>query len=98
MQRQQLQQNYLSAVGRPQSHLAPNQQQLGSNLPSASSSGRPAAASSSPGAQQNYDPFSPTSISTAPLQGQGQGGNPLKARKQESDPEYDDLMASVGVK
>ncbi|CAL5428593.1 unnamed protein product [Camellia sinensis] len=95
---QQLQQNYLSAVGRPQSHLAPNQQQLGSNLPSASSSGRPAAASSSPGAQQNYDPFSPTSISTAPLQGQGQGGNPLKTRKQESDPEYDDLMASVGVK
>ncbi|XP_028076535.1 extensin isoform X2 [Camellia sinensis] len=95
---QQLQQNYLSAVGRPQSHLAPNQQQLGSNLPSASSSGRPAAASSSPGAQQNYDPFSPTSISTVPLQGQGQGGNPLKTRKQESDPEYDDLMASVGVK
>ncbi|CAL5354215.1 unnamed protein product [Camellia sinensis] len=95
---QQLRQNYLSAVGRPQSHLAPNQQQLGSNLPSASSSGRPAAASSSPGAQQNYDPFSPTSISTAPLQGQGQGGNPLKTRKQESDPEYDDLMASVGVK
>lgn len=98
VQQQQLQQNYLSAVGRPQSHLAPNQQQLGSNLPSASSSGRPAAASSSPGAQQNYDPFSPTSISTAPLQGQGQGGNPLKARKQENDPEYDDLMASVGVK
>lgn len=40
------------------------------------------------GGQQIYDPFSPTSV---PKVG---GGNPPK----ESDPEYEDLMASVGVK
>lgn len=41
---------------------------------------------------QVYDPFSPTSVASA------QGSNTSAARKQESDPEYEDLMASVGVK
>ena len=84
----QLQQNYPAAVGRPQTLLAPNQQR-GTNLSFAS--GRPASGAS--GQQQIYDPFSPTSVSTVPLQ----GGNPAKTRNQDSDPEYDDLMASVGV-
>lgn len=44
---------------------------------------------------QIYDPFSPTSISARPQQ---QANTPAKARKQENDPEYEDLMASVGVK
>lgn len=47
-----------------------------------------------PGLQQIYDPFSPTSVSAAAIQ----GGAVPKLRKQESDPEYEDLMASVGVK
>ncbi|GFZ12969.1 RNA-binding KH domain-containing protein [Actinidia rufa] len=84
----QLQQNYPAAVGRPQTLLASNQQ-LGTNLSFAS--GRPASGAS--GQQQIYDPFSPTSVSTVPLQ----GGNPAKTRNQESS-EYEDLMASVGVK
>lgn len=42
---------------------------------------------------QIYDPFSPTSISSAPQQ---QGGRPV--RKQDADAEYEDLMASVGVR
>uniref|UniRef100_A0A2P2M8W4 Uncharacterized protein MANES_15G105700 n=3 Tax=Rhizophora mucronata TaxID=61149 RepID=A0A2P2M8W4_RHIMU len=50
---------------------------------------------SSLGGQQIYDPFSPTSISIAPQQ---QGGGLAKGGKQENDPEYEDLMASVGVK
>ncbi|XP_022730090.1 splicing factor 1 isoform X2 [Durio zibethinus] len=45
--------------------------------------------------QQVYDPFSPTSV---PVLSQHQGGDKAKARKEESDPEYEDLMASVGVK
>ncbi|KAE9462321.1 hypothetical protein C3L33_05776, partial [Rhododendron williamsianum] len=47
-----------------------------------------------PGSQQIYDPFSPSSVSAAAIQ----GGAVPKMRKQESDPEYEDLMASVGVK
>ncbi|KAK9072559.1 hypothetical protein SSX86_008993 [Deinandra increscens subsp. villosa] len=43
------------------------------------------------GPQQVYDPFSPTAAPHKP-------GNPQSSRKQDSDPEYDDLMASVGVK
>lgn len=39
--------------------------------------------------QQVYDPFSPTAITQ-------QGGNPRKSEN--NDSEYDDLMASVGVK
>ncbi|KAG9136329.1 hypothetical protein Leryth_003892 [Lithospermum erythrorhizon] len=47
------------------------------------------------GAQQVYDPFSPTSLSFNP---QLKGGLRPKVQRQESDPEYEDLMASVGVK
>nr|DAD30090.1 TPA_asm: hypothetical protein HUJ06_031558 [Nelumbo nucifera] len=47
---------------------------------------------STPGGNQIYDPFSPTSVSSR------QGDSPAKARKQENDPEYEDLMASVGVR
>ncbi|XP_057956416.1 uncharacterized protein LOC131149728 isoform X2 [Malania oleifera] len=54
--------------------------------------GKPASTPS--GEQQIYDPFSPTSVSNQPQQ----VGNPTKARKQENDPEYEDLMASVGVR
>uniref|UniRef100_A0A5B6ZQT4 Putative extensin n=1 Tax=Davidia involucrata TaxID=16924 RepID=A0A5B6ZQT4_DAVIN len=83
-----LQQTYPAATARPQNLLAPNQQ-FSTNL---STSGKPV--SSPSGAQQIYDPFSPTSASLVPQQ----GGIPAKVRKQESDPEYEDLMASVGVK
>lgn len=54
--------------------------------------GRPALG---PGGRQIYDPFSPTSASNAPQQ---HGGNPAIGKRQENDPEYEDLMASVGVK
>ncbi|KAK1435206.1 hypothetical protein QVD17_00967 [Tagetes erecta] len=53
------------------------------------STGRPSSHLS--GAQQVYDPFSPSAVPHKP-------GNPQNSRKQDSDPEYDDLMASVGVK
>lgn len=45
------------------------------------------------GVQQTYDPFSPSS---APFNSQ-MGNNAGRARS-EADPEYEDLMASVGVK
>lgn len=51
--------------------------------------------SSGPGANQIYDPFSPTSISSAPT---NQRGDPMKLRKPEPDAEYEDLMVSVGLK
>ncbi|KAL9273166.1 hypothetical protein AKJ16_DCAP09293 [Drosera capensis] len=49
----------------------------------------------SPVGQQVYDPFSPTSVSASP---QVQGSNRAMTTKQDDDPEYEDLMASVGVK
>ncbi|KAL5765221.1 hypothetical protein ACOSQ2_017815 [Xanthoceras sorbifolium] len=48
-----------------------------------------------PRGPQIYDPFSPTSV---PMRPQQQGAIPTSAGKQENDPEYEDLMASVGVK
>lgn len=42
-----------------------------------------------------YDPFLPTSVPRGPQQ---LGNNAAKMRKLENDPEYEDLMASVGVK
>ncbi|XP_074279485.1 uncharacterized protein LOC141604842 [Silene latifolia] len=48
------------------------------------------------GRPQVYDPFLPSSLPAPPAQ--PQGGNNGMVRKQESDPEYEDLMASVGVK
>ncbi|KAI4386291.1 hypothetical protein MLD38_004236 [Melastoma candidum] len=49
-----------------------------------------------PGRPQFYDPFSPTTANN--LMKQHQGGNSGGGRRQENDPEYEDLMASVGVK
>ncbi|XP_022890671.1 splicing factor 1-like isoform X2 [Olea europaea var. sylvestris] len=75
------QQNYPSGATRPQRFMAPHQH-FGNNP------GRPHS-----GAQQTYDPFSPTSVSFNPHM----GGGTAKMQK-ESDPEYEDLMSSVGVK
>ncbi|KAH9618144.1 hypothetical protein KSS87_008497 [Heliosperma pusillum] len=47
------------------------------------------------GRPQVYDPFLPSSLPAPPAQPPGNNGI---VRKQESDPEYEDLMASVGVK
>ncbi|VVA23268.1 PREDICTED: splicing factor [Prunus dulcis] len=68
----QIQQNYPAHSTRPEMPQAPNQQ-FNNNL--AFASGKPA---SRPGGQQLYDPFSPTSMSTATQQ---QGGNPAKMGK-----------------
>ncbi|XP_058108524.1 proline-rich extensin-like protein EPR1 isoform X2 [Magnolia sinica] len=81
--------NQLPLTNRPGSVMVPNQQ-FGNSLNYAA--GRP---TSSPGGNQIYDPFSPTSISLAPPQ---QGGAPVKSRKPDADTEYEDLMASVGVR
>lgn len=79
--------NQLPATNRPGGLMLSNQQ-LGNNLNYVS--GRPT--SSPAGGNQIYDPFSPTSISST----QQQGGR--QPRKQETDAEYEDLMASVGVR
>lgn len=82
----QLQHNYPT---RPQGVFSPNQQFNGNlsfppNRPSSNSFRR----------QQNYDPFSPTSVPPRPQL----SVDPSQPRNQENDPEYEDLMASVGVK
>lgn len=78
----QPQQNYPS---RPRGVFNPNQQFNGNlPFPSSNSFGRP----------QNYDSFSPTSGPPRPQS----SVNPSQPRNQENDPEYEDLMASVGVK
>ncbi|KAK9122641.1 hypothetical protein Sjap_012243 [Stephania japonica] len=74
---------------RPGNVLVPNQQ-YGNNP--AFSSGM---MGFGPRGNQVYDPFSPTTSSSAPQHG---GNNSSIVRKQENDPEYEDLMASVGVK
>ncbi|KAK8947395.1 hypothetical protein KSP39_PZI006562 [Platanthera zijinensis] len=51
-------------------------------------------AHSSIGGNQIYDPFSPTASSAAPHQ----GAIAAEVKKPETDSEYEDLMASVGVK
>ncbi|XP_009801018.1 uncharacterized protein LOC107793768 [Nicotiana tabacum] len=79
-----LQQNNPTAMLRPQNFEAPNNVFFRHSRPVSSSSG----------AHQIYDPFSPTSVPRRPHP----GGNPAMVEKQESDPEYEDLMASVGVK
>lgn len=80
----QVPQNHPSMGFRPQNLLGPSNQQFRGNVPP-HSLGRPS------GPQHIYDPFSPTAVPH-------KAGNPQNSRKQESDPEYDDLMASVGVK
>ncbi|KDP44349.1 hypothetical protein JCGZ_19216 [Jatropha curcas] len=81
----QIRQNFPAPITPRANFMAPSQQSS-KNLHFASG---PA------GQQQIYDPFSPTSV---PIMHQQQGGNVIKGRKQEPDPEYEDLMASVGVK
>ncbi|KAI3523487.1 hypothetical protein L1887_01656 [Cichorium endivia] len=82
----QVPQNHHQSMGfRPRNFL-PSNQQLRGNVPYLfGRPGHPLAPR-----QQIYDPFSPSAESRKP-------GNPQSLRKQESDPEYDDLMASVGV-
>lgn len=85
----QLQQNYPAPANRHENHIGLIQQ-FGNDRPFTSDKLAP-----SPRGPQIYDPFSP-SASIPPQQ--QQGANPAMARKQENDPEYEDLMASVGVK
>lgn len=80
----QVQHNYPGPITPRGNFMGPNQQ-----------SNRNLSFAPSPGGQQIYDPFSPTSV---PIKPQQPGGNLLNGRKQETDPEYEDLMASVGVK
>ncbi|OWM65033.1 hypothetical protein CDL15_Pgr028751 [Punica granatum] len=68
--------------------LLPPIQQFNRNLPF----GRPGPGAREP---QVYDPFSPTTMSNIP---QRQGDNLSGGKRRENDPEYEDLMASVGVK
>lgn len=87
----QMQQNYPAPEFPPQRFLAPNHQLRGNvSFPPV---GRPAFIPPR-GQQQVYDPFSPTSVPLNPQMSSSRG----KKEKQESDPEYEDLMASVGVK
>ncbi|XP_072968127.1 uncharacterized protein [Typha angustifolia] len=79
-----------SSLNRSNSLMIPNQH-LGGN-PHGYVAGK---ISSGPGGNQIYDPFSPTSISIAPRK---QGDDSLIVRKPDADPEYEDLMASVGLK
>ncbi|KAL4195950.1 hypothetical protein AMTRI_Chr04g243640 [Amborella trichopoda] len=74
-------------VGQQMGFAGPNQQFRGA--PGHGVVGRPGSSGNSGG--QSYDPFSPAAIS--PMQ-HGNG----EERKPKSDAEYDDLMASVGVK
>lgn len=89
--RTQIQQNYLPPTGRSRGFVAPSNHQFNSNI-SFRGAGRPV---SGPSGTQVYDPFKPT---TASLNPQLDNNNRVNMEKQENDPEYDDLMASVGVK
>lgn len=82
-------QNYPGPPPRPGNYMMPNPQ-FGNNLPHPTRSASPHFRG-----PQAYDPFSRNSVSIAP---QHKGGNFSNAKKQENDPEYEDLMASVGVK
>lgn len=68
-------------------HLPPSQQ-FNRTLPFV----RPGPGNREP---QIYDPFSPTSASNMPRH---HGDNSSGIKRRENDPEYEDLMASVGVK
>ncbi|XWS73438.1 hypothetical protein CRYUN_Cryun02cG0128800 [Craigia yunnanensis] len=83
-------QHYPSLPTRPGNFTSPNPRFASSLFPQFS---RPTSGHST--GKQVYDPFSPTSVPAVP---QHQGGGKAKENKQESDPEYEDLMASVGVK
>lgn len=84
-----VQQNRPSMGFQPQNFSGSPNQQFRGNM--SYTMGRPGLNPSGP--QQVYDPFSPTAVPHRPSV-----GNPQNLRKQDNDPEYDDLMASVGVK
>lgn len=84
--RTQIQQNYLPPAGRSRGLVAPSNHQFNSN----------SNISFKGAGTQVYDPFKPTTASLNPPQ--LDGNNRVNMEKQETDPEYDDLMASVGVK
>ncbi|THU48991.1 hypothetical protein C4D60_Mb06t04860 [Musa balbisiana] len=86
----QTSQNQLRPANRPNSPAVP-MQQLGANHPGYMAG----VASSNAGGNQIYDPFSPTSVSSAPRKAEE---NHTNMRKTETDAEYEDLMTSVGVK
>ncbi|XVE78780.1 hypothetical protein DITRI_Ditri14bG0005400 [Diplodiscus trichospermus] len=87
----QVQQRYPALPTGPGNFTSPNPQ---FNRGLFRQSSRPSTTGHSTG-QQVYDPFSPTSVTGV---SQHQGSGKEKARKQENDPEYEDLMASVGLK
>ncbi|KAL7116258.1 hypothetical protein ACP275_04G231500 [Erythranthe tilingii] len=80
--------HHLGAMHPQRHHPMPPHQQFGNH------NGRPF--SSSSGVQQTYDPFSPTSTTFS--NNPQMGSNNAARVHGETDPEYDDLMASVGVK
>lgn len=88
---QQARQNQMPQVSRPGGNFTVPNQQMG-DKPIGFTVGNVLTA---PGGSQIYDPFSPTA-SAQPLH-QG-ANNPANSKKPETDAEYEDLMASVGVK
>ncbi|XP_020583132.1 proline-rich extensin-like protein EPR1 isoform X2 [Phalaenopsis equestris] len=88
---QQVHQNQLPHVSRPGGSLVVPNLQLGTK-PIGFTAGD---VHSTPGGSQIYDPFSPTASAAPPHQGTN---NPANIKKPETDAEYEDLMASVGVK
>lgn len=89
---QQLPQNQLLHVSRPGGSFTVPNQHLGGK-PGGSMPGN---AHTTIGSNQIYDPFSPT---TAPAPAPpSQAANAANIKKPEPDAEYEDLMASVGVK
>ncbi|CAI9106781.1 OLC1v1006000C1 [Oldenlandia corymbosa var. corymbosa] len=84
----QFQHNHPAAATRPQGFVPPNPQ-INSNAtfnrPSPNSFRFP----------QVYDPFSPTSVSHNP---RPSNNGAMRPKQESNDPEYEDLMASVGVK
>lgn len=83
-------QHYPALPTRPGNFTSPNPRFASNHFPQF---GRPTSGHST--GKQVYDPFSPTSDPVVP---QHQEGGHAKGKKQESDPEYEDFMASVGVK
>ncbi|KAL0918407.1 hypothetical protein M5K25_010413 [Dendrobium thyrsiflorum] len=82
----------LPHVSRPAGSFTIPNQQLG-DKPTGLAPGN--VQNTTPGGNQIYDPFSPTASSAPPHQG---ANNPSNIKKPETDAEYEDLMASVGVK
>ncbi|WOK94102.1 hypothetical protein Cni_G02804 [Canna indica] len=82
--------NQLHPANRPINSMVPVQQ-LGGKPPGYVTG----VISSNVGGGQIYDPFSPTSVTSTPRKAED---NRMNVRKSETDSEYEDFMASVGVK